>query len=431
MQISLIKKLYLEQKDNIYNSIENNIDNRNSINFTRKFEYKFNPINNKNRKTKSFLEETEKNNNQSINEKNKIQDNIIKENETKHEKIGRKRFIFKKIQKNDSNKELKKIYTNTNLNIKREKYLFNKYHENPICNTPFLNNNKKENINDENNDYKPININKRKNNRFLNKNNKENTKSLLEKNKNEENVIQINLGKSFIKSKKSILQNINTDNNINNLTKSVNDLNKLKEQKNQNNINKLNNNKILINNRSFIFKSDKVNQFKTNFKNYNYKVVNSQNNNIQQKNINEKDDKKEDIKTDRQRIRAKILKKYKVDKNNLDNTYQNNEIANLTNTNINKGNPFKDKINYNQIKSINNRYGNHKYHEIKSTSCEKDNNLILNHKDKNHISHQIENKQPSHLIISSMDNLKLFKNEIISEKSLNNNNKLNKNETLK
>ena len=417
MSLSLIKKISFENQDKTHDSIENNMDNRNSVNFTSKFEYKYKPINNKNRKTKSFFEETEKNNNQSINELNEIQDNINKkEKETKLENVGKRKYIFKKIQKNDSIKELKKIYTNLNSNIKQEKYLFNS-NEYSLNNTILSKNDKNEkmNTNFDNNHNQPINNNKRKHNRFLNKNNKENSKSLLENNKNEEHSIQMNQGKSFINSRKNISQITNTDNNINDLSK-INEQN-IQSNKN-NNIIKLNNNKNLINNRSFIFKSDKVNKNRIIFNNYNYKVVNSQKNIIPQKNVNQKEDKKDDTRADRLRARIKIIKRYKAEKNNVDNTYQSQEITNLSNINNNEGNPFKDKINYIQIKKFN-RYGNHKYHEIKSTSCEK--NIILNHKDKNHISYKIENKQPSQLIIStSMNNLKFFKNRINNEKSPDN-----------
>ena len=45
------------------------------------------------------------------------------------------------------------------------------------------------------------------------------------------------------------------------------------------------NDKNLINSRSFIFKSDKVNKSKIIFKNYNYKVINTQLVNIKPKNL--------------------------------------------------------------------------------------------------------------------------------------------------
>ena len=424
--ISLIKKISLDKNDKqISNSNEDNKDIRNSVNFSRRFVYKFHPINNINRKTKSFLEENEKNNNnnnKSINESIQIQENVKKEKKINLENIENNKNIFTRFQRQFPNKEYKKIYTNPDSIINKEKSSFNNSEK--VLNNSLLSQNKiNEKIitNNDKNDCKPLNINKRKNNRFLIKNNKENDKSDIEQNKKEESSIQKNFGKTFIQSQRNISTSINSENVNNVLAKSNNDLSKINEQKNpsQSNIIKLNN-KNFINNDSFIFKSDKTNKNKFIFKNYNYKAINSTNDNIKENNINNK----EDIKSDRLRTKIKIIKRYRRDKNNADNKSQ--DISNLNKTNNKEGNPFKEKINYYQIKKINNRYGNHKYHEIKSTSCGKNNNLIQNHKNNNHICYKIENKgAPRMRASTSMNNIKLLEKEINSDK-VDDNKKKNK-----
>ena len=168
-------------------------------------------------------------------------------------------------------------------------------------------------------------------------------------------------------------------------------MSKVDETKNtiSNNVIKIND-KNLINSRSFIFKSDKVNKSKIIFKNYNYKVINSQLGNIKPKNLLQNGVEKNDSTgTDRFKRRFKLIKGNETEKNiNMNNLNQSQNILNLTCKNNNyNGNPFRESNdNYLYSKKSSNRLENHKFHEIKSTSCEKDNKKIQNHKDKNHIS---------------------------------------------
>ena len=267
----------------------------------------------------------------------------------------------------------------------------------------------------------PINMNKRKKNYYLNKNSNEYTKYFLGKNKDEDNNNQTNTGQSFIQStsQRLLLENriINVD-----LTKSVNNLEKLDDSKNtiQNNIIKIND-KNLINNKNFYFKSDKVNKNKIIFKNYDYKVINSQNGDNQQKNLISKEKiKNENIRIDRFKRRIRIIKGNEKDKNNnINNMQQSQDLSILSNkNNIIIGNPFRnDCNNIYRSKRRSNRAANYKFHEIKSTSCEKNNFKIQNHKDNNHISFKIDNKRCNQLIAStSMRNINLTNKININDK---------------
>ena len=75
------------------------------------------------------------------------------------------------------------------------------------------------------------------------------------------------------------------------------------------------------------------------------------------------------------------------------------------------------------MRKTNNRYENHKFHEINSTSCEKNNKIIQNQKENNHISYKIENKAENKIIApSSMRciNLKRKINYLKKEKNIDN-----------
>ena len=121
-------------------------------------------------------------------------------------------------------------------------------------------------------------------------------------------------------------------------------------------------------------------------------------------------EKNENIKTDRFKRRFKLIKGNDTDKNN--NISQNQDILNLTCKNKNyNGNPFRENNNdYLYPKKSSNRFENHKFHEIKSTSCEKNDKKIQNHRDKNHISYKIDIKDKDKLIAcTSMRNINISK----------------------
>ena len=426
--IGLNKKNLFENTND--NSIDNNSNNRNSVNFSKRFFYKYKGINNINRKAKSILEETEKNNNnQSINDSNKTKDNIKEDKIIKNVIEEKNRIAYKKIQRNIIYKNIKKNYisplslnqqnqnNNTENNLNKTMLISNKLFEQKSIN------------NDDKNKQNHIIINKRKQNLYLNKNSNEFSNNYLNKNKNEENGIKINLGKSFIQSHQNTSQSLLSERHHfknNDIMNSVKNLSKVDDDKNTipTNIIKIND-KNLINSRSFIFKSDKVNKSKIIFKNYNYKVINTQLVNIKPKNLLQNGVEKNEItRTDRFKRRIKLIKGNDNEKSiNINNLNQSQNILNLTCKNNNyNGNPFRESNdNYLCSKKSSNRLENHKFHEIKSTSCEKDNKKIQNHKDKNHISYKIDNGVQDKLITcTSMRNINLSKKiHIINKDSYN------------
>ena len=408
--IGLNKKNYLLDKQyDIIDSLENN-NNRNSTNLSRRFFYKYRVINNIKAKTKSIFEENEKNNNnQSINVSMQIKDNIKNREISKVEVDKNKRIISKKIQRHEINKNSETNLTNI-LSIKKDTNQNNKT-DKILNKTMGLSNQLKEefSIYDNKDTQNSINMNKRKKNLYLNKNSNEYTKYYLEKNKYEDNKNQVNIGHSFIQSTSQRLL-LEKNNNVD-LTKSVNNLTKLKDSKNtiQNNIIRIND-KNIINNKNSVFKSEKVNKNKNIFNNYDYKQINSQNSNNQSNKLLLNEQAKiENIKIDRFKRRIRILKGNEEDKNNnINNMQKSQDLSVLSNkNNIMIGNPFRDvSSNIYQSKRRSNRAVNHKFHEIKSTSCEKNNCKIQNHKEKNHISYKIENKAHNQLIAStSMRNI--------------------------
>ena len=414
-----LSKINLCDKTND-NSIDNNSNNRNSVNFSKRFFYKYKGINNINEKAKSILEETEKNNNnQSINNTNKINENNIKENNIlKNENKEKNRIAYKKIQRNIIYKNIKKNYMNPlSLNQTNQ----NKNTDNNLNKTMLTSNNKLIEQNSYNKDNEGLQshiiIHKRKQNIYLNKNNNEYSKNNFDKNKKEENSVQMNM--SFIQPHQINSQSLLSESQYNknyDLTKSVNNLSKVDDSKNTltNNIIKIND-KNMINSGSYIFKSDKVNKSKIIFKNYNYKVISTQYGNIKPQNLLQNVvEKKESTKTDRFKRRIKLIKGNDIDKNiNMNNFHQSQNILNLTCKNSNyNGNPFKEdnNNNYHYLKKSNNKFENHKFHEIKSTSCEKNDKKVQNHKDKNHISYKIDNKGQDRVIAcTSMRNINLSK----------------------
>ena len=401
--IGLNKKNYLLDKQyDINSSIENN-NNRNSTNLSRKFFYKYQGINNIKAKTKLIIEENEKNNNnQSVNISIQTKDYIKKREISKVEVDKNKRIISKKIQRYEINKTSENNLTNS-LSIKKE-----------IYKTMAPSNQLKEEISiyDTKDIQNPINMNKRKKNLYLNKNGNEYTKHYLEKNKYEDNNNKINFGLSFVQSTSQSLL-LEKNNNVD-LTKSVNNLSKFEDSKNiiQKNIIKISD-KNIINNKNSLFKSEKVNKNKNIFNNYDYKEINSQKGNIQpNKLLSNEPIKIENIKIDRFKRRLRIIKGNEEDKNNIFNNMQKSQdLSAISNkNNIIIGNPFRDvSSNIYHSKRRSNRAINHKFHEIKSTSCEKNNYKIQNHKEKNHISYKIDNKGHNQLIAStSMSNINLI-----------------------
>lgn len=419
--IGLNKKNLFEKSND--NSIDNISNNRNSVNFSKRFFYKYKGINNINRKVKSILEETEKNNNnQSINDSNKTKNNIKEDKIIKNEIEENNRIINKKIQRNIIYKNVKNNFisplslnqpnqnNHTDNNLNKTMLASKK-----LCEQKSINNGDK-------NKQNHIIINKRKQNIYLSKNSNEFSNNYLNKNKNEENSIQMNLGKSFIQSHQSTSQSLLSERQNfknNELTNSVKTLSKVDDSKNTipSNIIKIND-KNLINSRSFIFKSDKVNKSKIIFKNYNYKVINSQLGSIKPKNLLQNGvEKNESTKVERFKKKIKIIKGNDTEKSiNMNNLNQSQNALNLTCKNNNyNGNPFRESNdNYLYPKKLSNRFENHKFHEIKSTSREKDNKKIQNHKDKNHISYKIDNKTQDKLITyTSMRNINILKKKFI------------------
>ena len=112
--IKLNKNLIISKTENSSESKENN-NNRNSVNFYGKIFYKYNNINNIMRNKKPILEENEKNNNndKSINEFKQQNEQIKKGQIIKIENIGNNRILYKKVQRNEINKNQNKINVNT------------------------------------------------------------------------------------------------------------------------------------------------------------------------------------------------------------------------------------------------------------------------------------------------------------------------------
>ena len=108
--IGLNKMSIVDKTNDDPNSNDIN-NNRNSVNFSGRFFYKYRAINNINRKSISIFEETEKNNNnKSIQESNQLKENIKKGKIIKIENIENNRILYKKIQRNEINKNSNKIY---------------------------------------------------------------------------------------------------------------------------------------------------------------------------------------------------------------------------------------------------------------------------------------------------------------------------------
>ena len=161
--IALNKKIIADKIYENPNSMDMNNSNRNSINCSSFFFYKNRDINNVNRKTKSILEETEKNNNnQSIKESTQFKDNIKKNKIIKIENIQNNRVIYKKIQRSEINRNQNKIYTNPNpikkeiTKIEKKERLSNKDNNLPAPLNSLVSNM------DGNNLHFHLNINKRK-----------------------------------------------------------------------------------------------------------------------------------------------------------------------------------------------------------------------------------------------------------------------------
>ena len=424
-------------KKNLFDKTnDNSIDisnNRNSVNFSKRFFYKYKGINNINKKSKTILEETEKNNNnQSLNDTNLIKDNIKKDKIIQNEKEENNRVSYKKIQrniiyKNAKNTPISLNKTNQNNNIDNN---FNKtmIHSNKLIEQNSI-------VNDDKSNQSHIFINKRKQNIYLSKNNNEFSKNFLDKNenKNEENGMRINLGRSIIQSHQNTSQCLLSERQHNknyDLTKSFKNISKIEDSKNSltNNIIKIND-KHLVNGGNDLFKSDKVNKSRIIFKNYNYKVTNSQYRNIMPKNLLQNGvEKNENIRAGGFKRRFKLIKGNDTDKNN--NINQNQDILNLTCKNNNyNGNPFRENNNdYLYPKKSSNKFENHKFHEIKSTSCEKNDKKIQNHRDKNHISYKIDIKEKDKLIAcTSMRNINLSKKIYIINKDNDNKKEQEKN----
>ena len=244
------------------------------------------------------------------------------------------------------------------------------------------------------------------------------------------------MGRSFIQSHQSTTQGLLSERQHfknNDFANSVKNLSKVDDVKNTipTNIIKIND-KNLINSKSFIFKSDKVNKSKIIFKNYNYKVINTQLGSIKPQNLLQNCVEKNEItRTDRFKRRIKLIKGNDTEKSvNMNNLNQTQNILNLTCKNNNyNGNPFRESNdNYLNPKKSSNKLENHKFHEIKSTSCEKDNKKIQNHKEKNHISYKIDNKVQDKLIAcTSMRNINLSKKIHIINKDSHDKKKKDKN----
>lgn len=398
--IALNKKIIVDKIYENPNSMDMNNSNRNSINCSSLFFYKYRDINNLNRKTKSILEETEKNNNnQSIKESIQFKDNIKKNKIIKIENIQNNRVIYKKIQRSEINKNQNKINSNPNP-IKKE---INTYEnvERPSIKDNNLTapiNGQVSNMNQDNLHFH-LNINKRKKNMYLSKNSYENTKNFVEKIEKEENAFQMNFGRSFIQShqstSQSLISEIKSNNYINHdSTKTDNNLMRNEDSKNtmKNSVLKIKNINP-INYKSYIYKSDKANKTKMIFDNDNNKVMNSKNNNINQNKPNQKEDpNKDNLKTGRFNRRNIMNKKFEGEKINNDKINQGQDNQNSISTNRKDENPFRDKNEFYKSKRINNRFGNHKFHEINSTSCEKNNKSVKENKEKNNISNNIEIK---------------------------------------
>ena len=416
--IELNKNLIISTTENSSESKENN-SNRNSVNFCGKIFSKYNNINNIVRNRKSIFEENEKNNNndKSINKFNQQSEQIKKGQIIKIENIGNNRILYKKVQRNEINKNQNKINVNTK-QIKIESNQNNikgKNFENKIIlTTP-----KKEqnSTNVDKNINISLNLNKRNKNMYLLNQKHEYLNNNQKINNNEEsNSITMNLRRSYNPSNQNASKNLETEKKNNkDLKNPVNSSINVKNSKNiiNNNI-AISNDKNIFNNRKFILNSDKSNKSQIIYKNYNYKEINTKNNDIRQKNESPKE-KVVYLKTERFKKRIELNKSNDITKIE--------ELPSLIVKNKKNENPFRSNNNCNNLRKTSNRYENHKFHEINSTSCEKNNKIIQNQKENNHISYKIENKAENKIIApSSMRyiNLKRKINYLKKEKNIDN-----------
>ena len=405
--IGLNKMIIMDKTNENPNSIDINNNNRNSVNITRRFFYKYRAINNANQKSKSILEETEKNNNnQSMKETPQLKDKIKLGKIIKIENIENNGIASKKIQRNERNKNQSEININPKPIKKEEEQKENKeiiFNKVIVLTSPT---NEQISIINENNINIPLNNNKRKKNMILSKNRKEHTQYYIENNKNQENNMQINFGRQFIQSHQNTSQNLLSEiQNINNngSMKSVINSNKYDDSKNKvpNKIIKLGNMN-LNNYENSIYKSERTNKSQIIFKNHNYKVINSQNNDQNEKKQNLKEiPKKDNLKTDVFKRKNQINKQFEGDKITNDKINQGHDIQNFTNVNKKNENPFRDTKDFYNSRKITNKYDNHKFHEIKSTSVEKNNKFMQYQKDKNIISYKIDNKAQNQVMANS------------------------------
>ena len=391
-------------------SKEINNSNRNSANFNGKFFYKYKNINNMKINSEILSEESEKNNNyQFVNESPQLKDTIKNRQIIKKENIENKGIIYKKVQSKEIYKNQNKIYSNPKeikIELDHNSDKKNKFKHQISLTTSISE--KDSTINDKKISI-PLNINKRKKNMYLSNEKNEYTNNNFEKtSKKENNSISMNLGSSFILSNNNISRSlIKEKKNNEDLRNPV--INLINKENSKNSINdnktKLNDKNIINNNKKFIFKSDKANKSKIIFKNYDYKEIKAKNYNIKQKNEMQKE-KMEDLKSERFKKRTELNKTYEEEKNYNNNIKKEENIRNIKGIKINCENPFRDNNNYYNSKNLNNRYNNHKFHEIKSTSCDKNNKKMLNYKNNNqklnyNISNNIEKKVEDKNIASS------------------------------
>ena len=404
---ALSKKINMDKSNENSISVENNNNNRNSVNFSGRFFYKYRAVNNINRKAKSFLEEAEKDNNndQTMNDTKQIIDNIKKGKIIKIDNIEKNRIINKKVPRNEIIKNSKKIYTIPKL-IKKE--INQNENKEKINNKRMIPTNPTNNqipINNDKNEQISLIINRRKKNVMLSKNNNEYSQNYYEKNKNEENSTQINPIRSLIQSNQSTSQSLFSEKQKNRYdsNKPNNSLNNLEDAKDEGKKNTIKlKDKNLVNSRSFIFNSEKINHNKITPQNCEYKGINSPNNDLKQKKPSTKEIPKiEYLNTERFKRRYRFSKKNEGDNNNINHITQDPEKLNLTNNNKIDENPFRDSYNYYYHKKSNNRFENHKFHEIKSTSREKNIKKDTHQKENKIINYKADNRVQNPLFINS------------------------------
>ena len=408
---------------------KNNIENHNLEKNYSKYLYTKINIFNKDKKE----EENSKENKPCFNFKNKYMSNKVEQNDINKNKNITDKIYLKKNNIQNSQRNIRKE-NNSNISlISSNKNDINISINNKGRNIPISINNKNVIRFEKNNNKNLTNNNSRKNS-IDKKNRNEKTKIKLEK--SEFHSPQMSSGNLLFKS-----NNLNTNKSVNNIIQIIDSTRPINNKILLNNKDQKNIKTSLARNRSLIVKEEiNDNQDGKEKANYNIIIFNKKAQN--RKNINDikpkmnldLSDKDKDVKIQKQIISKKellnrneeeklnthnnttnqisykimnIIKYNKDEKNSLTSTHISNDTNKIENKNMNTIDNNKIYIFESQHTNKFQR-SNHKYHEIKSTSSDK--NAKFKEKDIK-IQEKIKNKEPQMVYSTSMDNIRRRRNK--------------------